>query len=146
MNSLGRLTVGDYSRMLLYIVCTLEWSSGRWSCVANSCVAGGVASTSPISGSGKSTCLGSLETHHEPGHNHDQEYSFHDIYNSIGTADHQRKFIPMPNCNPFLPSSPFRKTSGSEKFSSNLATGCAYTSPNPAARLGSPFPSSAIVE
>lgn len=34
-----------------------------------------------------------------------------------------RKLIPMPNCNPFRPSSPFLSTSGNEKFSSNLAAG-----------------------
>lgn len=36
-----------------------------------------------------------------------------------------RKFMPMPNCKPFRPSSPFRNTKGREKFNSNLAAGCA---------------------
>lgn len=34
-----------------------------------------------------------------------------------------RKLMPMPNCSPFRPSSPFRNTKGREKFSSNLAAG-----------------------
>ena len=36
-----------------------------------------------------------------------------------------RKSIPTPNWTPFLPSSPFLKTKGKEKLSSNRATGCA---------------------
>ena len=62
------------------------------------------------------------------------------------TSRDHRKSIPTPNCNPFLASSPLLKTSGKLKFNSNLATGCAYTTPNPAAKLGrAPSPNCATV-
>lgn len=50
-----------------------------------------------------------------------------------------KKVRPTPKLRPFLPSSPLRMTSGSEKLTSNLAAGCAYTRPKPAAVLGRPL-------
>jgi len=43
---------------------------------------------------------------------------------SIRIVDY-KKLKPTPKLRPFLPSSPLRMTSGSEKLTSNLAAGCA---------------------
>ncbi|KAB8338811.1 hypothetical protein FH972_021755 [Carpinus fangiana] len=56
-----------------------------------------------------------------------------------------KKLSPTPRLMPFLASSPCRTTNGKLKFSSNRATGSAYTTPTPTAELGSPFASSANV-